>query len=443
MYLSGSGAKKLGRAPKPTSRRGVDRMVLARLVNDAALDGEAARLGLSTGDEAVRDQVMATPAFQGPDGKFGRDTYVDALERIGLRPADFEDAPPPRGDPQPRRRRRAVGRHLPASEALAVLAFLGERRSFDWLRLDAALLPTPIPAPDRRRPRRPSTRPTPPTATPAPRPAQLSYASVTPRALAATIEIPDADLRAAYDADDRPATRPRRRRALDRIGFATEAEAAAGQGADRRRRRPTSTRSPPSAASSPATSTRASSPPTRSPPRRATPSSAPPGPASSARSPPRSARHSTGSTPIMAAKTTPFEEAKAELAKDRALEQAKQQIADDTAHIEDLIAGGATLEEIASETAMELGNIALNSETKGGLADDPTFRDAAAKAETGEETDLVELADGGLATLRVDQHRPARGHPARPRSATGSPPTGPPTRPPRRCTSSPTATSAS
>ena len=30
---------------------GVDGMVLARLVNDAALDDEAARLGVSTGDE--------------------------------------------------------------------------------------------------------------------------------------------------------------------------------------------------------------------------------------------------------------------------------------------------------------------------------------------------------------------------------------------------------
>jgi peptidyl-prolyl cis-trans isomerase D len=109
---------------------------------------------------------------------------------------------------------------------------------------------------------------------------------------------------------------------------------------------------------------------------------------------------------IMAAKTTPFEEAKAKLAEDRALEEAKKRIADDTAHIEDLIAGGATLEEIASETELELGKIDLNSETRGGLADDPKFRDAAAKAETGVETDLVELSDGGLLTLRVDKVDP-------------------------------------
>ena len=67
----------------------------------------------------------------------------------------------------------------------------------------------------------------------------------------------------------------------------------------------------------------------------------------------------------MAAKTTPFEEAKDQPRQvPRQLEPAKKQITDDTAHIEDLIAGGATLEEIASETVMELGTIALNSESQ-------------------------------------------------------------------------------
>ena len=93
--------QQLGRdLPMAEARQyGVDRMVLARLVNDAALDGEAARLGVSTGDATVREQVIATPAFQGPDGKFDRATYADALDRIGLRPAQFEDAAPPRGRP--------------------------------------------------------------------------------------------------------------------------------------------------------------------------------------------------------------------------------------------------------------------------------------------------------------------------------------------------------
>ena len=55
---------------------------------------------------------------------------------------------------------------------------------------------------------------------------------------------------------------------------------------------------------------------------------------------------------------------------------------------------------------MQLGTIALNSESQGGLAGDPKFREAAAKAEIGEETDLVALTGGGLATLRVDKIDP-------------------------------------
>ena len=43
---------------------------------------------------------------------------------------------------------------------------------------------------------------------------------------------------------------------------------------------------------------------------------------------------------------------------------------------------------------------------QGGLADDPAFREAALAAETGVETDLVALDDGGLATLRVDAVEP-------------------------------------
>ena len=205
---------------------GIDRMVLARLVDDAALDSEAARLSLSASDKTVQDQVFATKAFQGPDGKFSRDAYTYALERINLRPSEFETL-----------LRREAGRELVASSvqapatmpptaAATILAFLGERRTFDWLRLDPALLPAPVAAPTDsdldaeykahpERYTRPETR-------------AITYASVTPEALAKTIEIPDADVRAAYDASLAHYQTPERR-ALDRIAFPTAADAAAAK----------------------------------------------------------------------------------------------------------------------------------------------------------------------------------------------------------------------
>ena len=52
-------SSQLGRnLPMSEARQyGIDRMVLGRLVNDATLDAEASRLGLSMGDETVREVV--------------------------------------------------------------------------------------------------------------------------------------------------------------------------------------------------------------------------------------------------------------------------------------------------------------------------------------------------------------------------------------------------
>lgn len=382
---------------------GVDGMVLGRLVNDAALDGEARRLGVSTGDEAVLAQVMATPAFHGADGRFDRLAYTDALERAGLRPDQFETLL--RGEAT--RNLLASGVQaaatLPDTAALTVLDFLGEKRAFDWLRLDASLLPAPIRAPTDAelqaehdahaadRYTRPETR-------------QISYASITPEALAAEIEIPEDELRAAYEANAQSFQTPERR-AVDRIAFPTEADATAARArldqgavdfdalAAERGLKPEDIDQGILAADAlPASA------------RDAVFGLAGPGIAGPVDTPLGPALYRVNA--IMAAKTTPFEEARAGLLKERQLEAARKQIVEDTAHIEDLIAGGATLEEIASETVMQLGSIALSSESKGGLADDPKFRDAAARATVGEETDLTELAGGGLVTLRVDSIDP-------------------------------------
>lgn len=382
---------------------GVDRMVLARLVNDATLDDEADRLGISTGDATVRDRVMQTAAFQGTGGAFDRAAYTDALDRIGLKPGQFEELV-----------RREATRDLVASgiqsaatmpdaEALAVLGYLGEKRSFEWLRLDAALLPAPVPAPTdadlekeheaqaKDRYTRPETR-------------ELSYASITPEELAKGIEIPEDELRAAYDADAEHYRTPERR-ALDRIGFGTTEEAAAAKAkldagetdfdalAASRGLKPGDTDQGILAAADLAPEARD-----------AVFGAQGPGIVGPVETPLGPSLYRINA--VMAATTTSFEDARADLARDRALDQAKKQIQDDTAHIQDLIAGGATLEEIASETVMQLGSVALNAETSGGIADDPAFRDAAMKAEEGEETDLVELANGGLATIRLEKIDP-------------------------------------
>ncbi len=70
---------------------GLDRAVLARLIETAALENEATRLGLSAGDESVREEILQTSAFRGLDGSFDKDTYSFVLENAGLDETRFEE----------------------------------------------------------------------------------------------------------------------------------------------------------------------------------------------------------------------------------------------------------------------------------------------------------------------------------------------------------------
>ena len=64
--------------------------LLARLVATASLDNEAARLGVSVGDERVLEEIVAIPTFQGLDGDFDREAYEFTLEQNNLTASQFE-----------------------------------------------------------------------------------------------------------------------------------------------------------------------------------------------------------------------------------------------------------------------------------------------------------------------------------------------------------------
>lgn len=377
---------------------GVDRIVLGRLINDAALDEEAERLGLSVGDDVVREQVTSAAAFRGTDGKFDRQTYTYALERAGLQPAEFEALL--RGEAT---RELIAGSvqapvAMPEVAALTILDFLGEKRGFDWVTLDASLLPSPVPAPteadleaqhDTHKDlyTRPETR-------------RITYAAVTPDALAATIEIPEDELRAAYDAALSTYQTPERRVA-DRIGFSTMADAEAAKA-----------RLDAGSVTFEALATERGLQPgdidqgfltadkLDGAVRDVVFGAAGPGIVGPVETPLGPSLYRINA--ILAAQTTPFETAREEIARQKAREAAEKMISDDTARVEDLLAGGATAEDIASETELELGTIEIADGTQGGLADDAAFRQAALGAEVGAETDLIALSNGGIATLRVD-----------------------------------------
>ena len=63
---------------------GLDRQVLARLLTSAALDQEAARLGLNLSDAEVAKSIKSERMFAGPDGKFDQARFDMILRDNGL-----------------------------------------------------------------------------------------------------------------------------------------------------------------------------------------------------------------------------------------------------------------------------------------------------------------------------------------------------------------------
>lgn len=392
--------QRIGRSlPMAEARQyGLDTLVLSRLVNDAALDEEARRLGISVGDAVVAEQVMAVQAFQGPDGRFSRDAYTAALANAGLRPAQFEA-----------QIRREISREMissavqsavatPGAEAELMLGYAGERRSFQWLRLGPDALTEPVPDPtDAEAEAEYAAHP---EAYTLPETRGITYAVITPDTLASTIDVADADLRAMYDAAGDRYNTPERR-LLDRVGFGTDAEAAAARA-----------RLDSGAVTFDALATerglsaqdidQGALPATRLSPeaRAAVFGLAEPGIVGPVPTPLGPSLYRVNA--ILAGNVVPFEQARDELRAERARKLATDEIGAEAAHVEDLLAGGATIEELASETNLQMATMTITATSAEGLAAEQAFRDAAMAADRGVETDLIQLADGGIAAIRVD-----------------------------------------
>jgi len=70
---------------------GLDQQVLSRLVSRAALEHETDRLGISVGDDTLRDEILSIEGFRGLDGDFDREAYRFALQQAGLNETEFEE----------------------------------------------------------------------------------------------------------------------------------------------------------------------------------------------------------------------------------------------------------------------------------------------------------------------------------------------------------------
>jgi peptidyl-prolyl cis-trans isomerase D len=382
---------------------GLDRQVLQGLITQAALDNEAARVGLSVGDAVVAAEILSMDAFKGVSGTFDREAYGFALERANQTEAEFEA-----------RMRRDVTRQLlqgtvtggfAAPEALTdtLYAWIGERRGFSMLRLTEADLVTPVPDPAEdelaafhtaniARFTRPEAK-------------RISYAALLPEEIAKDQPVDDAILRDLYQSRIDEFVIPERR-IVERLVYpdqvaadAARAELDGGAAFEALVEARGLTLDAIDlgdvtlqdlGAAGDAVFAAAEGDVV--------------GPAASDLGP-ALFRVVT----VLAAEETSFDEARDTLAIEIQTDAARRVISDKVEAVDDLLAGGATLEDLAKEAGLTLGTLDHVAGQQGSATIEgyPAFREAADAVQDGDFPQAIVLEDGGIVALRLDEVVPA------------------------------------
>lgn len=382
--------------------RGLVAAVRLRVLSDTAMDYEAARLGLSVGDDEVLRQVTAIPAFAGPDGGFDREQYRFVLRQNGLTEAQFEAGI--REDAARALLQQAVVGGLGRAETFAdtLYAFLGERRSASLIRLTEADLEAAVPAPTEAQIA--ARYEADPGSYTAPATRQITYVWLTPDMMLDRIEPDEEMLRALYEERIDEFVQPERR-LVERLVFGTEAEAAAAMAAleagETTFEEAVAGRG---LALADVDLGDVSEVEIGGAAGRAVFALGAPG---------ITGPHLSDLGPaifrvnaILAAQETPFEDARDALAEEAVRDRAVRLIAERITDLDDMLAAGATLEEIADETEMALGQIDHSAGAADGIAAYESFRAAADAVQAGDFPEIMELDDGGIFALRLDGEVP-------------------------------------
>ncbi|AZB56182.1 peptidylprolyl isomerase [Cereibacter sphaeroides] len=376
---------------------GLDQQVRRRLVTEAALSNEADRIGLSVGDARVAREITGTDAFHGPSGQFDRETYRLVLRQNNLSEGEFETGL--REDMARSLLQGAVGGGFiaPAQMVNTLHAYIAERRSFGLLRVTEANLAKPLAAPtDAELQAWYEAHPADFTA---PETKRITYAALLPQDVAATLPADEAALRRLYDERHAEFVQPERR-LVERLVFPT-AEAAA----EARKRLDAGTpfetlvseRGLELAdidlgdASRDALGGAADAVFALTEPGIAGPVETDLGPA---------LFRVNG---VIAAHETPFEEVRDDLLTEYQQEAAGRAIAGRREQIDDLLAAGATLEDLAGEAGMKIATVDYAPGLDSDIAGYEAFRTAADKLQKDDFPETILLNDGGLLAMRLDE----------------------------------------
>lgn len=378
---------------------GITQNVQARLFTAAALEEEARRIGLSVGDETVLRDLTSAPGFQTTGGQFDPVRYQEVLRQEGLRPAEFEEDV--RMDAARLMLQRAVVGGVTAPPTLrdGTAAWILERRDFSWDELTTEDLAATIAPPNDEtlsawhqanaaRFTSPEVR-------------RITYAWLTPEMLADSVELDETALRDLYQSRIDEFQQPERRM-VERLVYPSDADAAAAKArldagevtfeqlaAERGLALSDIDLGELSEAELGAA-----------------------GPAVFALEQPGV----VGPVPtdlgpalmsmnaILEPVNIPFEQAVVDLRAEAAADRARRVIEEQAADLEDRLAGGATLEELAEGTAMELGSIEFSADTpSSGIAAYPGFRERAAVITEADFPQLHQFDDGGVFAMRLDE----------------------------------------
>ncbi len=218
-------ARQLGNRFEPDEniRRAVGATALERLVAERVLRLEAQRMGIVAPPEVVRDAVFSIPGLRGPDGQFSRQTFDSFLRANEMNEAQFLQAVADDVLRQQISGAVRAGSAGPDAMSGPLLAWALQRRTAEVVRVDRAAMPEPE-APTEAQLRRYQENNAARFSSPAYR--EASVLVLSPETLAAEVAVSDADLDQAYEARRSQFETPERR-ALEQAVVPTEEAARA------------------------------------------------------------------------------------------------------------------------------------------------------------------------------------------------------------------------
>lgn len=379
---------------------GLPQVVLSRLFLAAALEEQAGRLGVSVGDKTVAGAITSADAFRGMGGKFDPALYANILRNQGLSVAAFEQQI--RMDEARGIIQDAVISGATAPRALVDgrVGWILETRDIRWHELTADELASPVEAPDEATleawHKANADRFT------APEIRKITYAWINPDMIEGAVEVDEDALRDLYQQRIDDFQRPERRM-VERLVFATGTDAQAAL--DRLNKGEVTfedlagerglTLADIDLGEVTEAELGAAGPVVF-----AALQPGVVGPADSNLGPALFSMNA-----ILEPVDIPFEAARTELRGEAGLDRARRQIDDLREHLDDLLAGGATIDELVADSDMQKGQIDWTADDQpapGSIAGYPDFRKAAAEVTQQDFLEPFELDDGGIFVLQLD-----------------------------------------